>query len=161
MQITIHWQKPIQLTKNRKVLVDRRELPDVLEEIPGVYFFARKHGSTVLPFYIGETLKIRGRLKDHLGRVEIVDVLRGESPDKAIRNGNRYFHYGYLHGNAEKAMMKKRLLIAQKHLIRVALEHQIPILNSNLTKVKTHLLEFTGSAATRAIYDKFSTVEIT
>jgi len=159
MQIQINWQMPIQLTLNKKIIVDEDYLPDEIKNIPGVYFFSRKFGSNNLPFYIGETLTLRDRLKSHLGSTKIAYVLRGISSDKEIKNGTRYFHYGYLKGNAAKPLTKRRLSIAQRHLIRVAVEEGIPILNSNLTKVQTHTLSFTGGWKARAIYEKQATVE--
>lgn len=163
MKITIHWQKPVQLTENKKIIVHAKNLPDEIESLAGVYFFSRKFGQSLIPFYIGETVSIRGRLKNHLASAKIADVLRGlKVADKRIRNGARYFHYGYLKGNADKKLTKKRLSIAQQHLIRVAIEDAIPILNSNLTTVKTHTLEFTGGGAALAIYNKkLITVEAT
>jgi len=159
MQITINWQLPIQLTLNKKIIVDENELPEEIEDYAGIYFFSRKFGEAKLPFYIGETLKLRSRLKSHLGSRKIADVLRGISADKDIKNGTRYFHYGYLKGNASKPLTKKRLSIVQRHLIRVAIENDIPILNSNLTKVKTHTVVFSGGKETRAIYEKMANVE--
>jgi hypothetical protein len=161
MKITIHWQMPIQLTRNKKIIIDQKKPPEDIENRPGVYFFSRKFGQSLIPFYIGETLSIRGRLKSHLASAQIADVLRGFSSDKEIKNGARYFHYGYLKGNADKPLTKKRLSIAQRHLIRAAIEDDVPILNSNLTKVRTHTLEFTGGWRARAIYEKMATVEAT
>ena len=64
MDITIEWQKPVQLTRHKKPLVDEDDLPNKIEDEPGVYFFSRRFGTKFEPFYIGETLKIRSRLKD-------------------------------------------------------------------------------------------------
>jgi hypothetical protein len=159
MQITIRWQMPVQLTLNKKIIVDENELPDEIEDCAGIYLFSRKFGETKLPFYIGETLTLRSRLKTHLSSKKIADVLRGISSDKDIKNGTRYFHYGYLKGNASKPLTKKRLSIVQRYLIRVAIENDIPISNSNLTKVKTHTVVFSGGKETRTIYDKMASVE--
>ena len=160
MQITIRWQKPIQLTRGKKIIIDPKDIPNSIENVPGVYFFARTFGkSIILPFYVGETLTIRTRLKSHLESTKIADVLRGISDEEAIKNGTKYFHYGYLHGNAERKLTKRRLSIVQKHLIRLAIETGAPILNYQLTTMKTHSLEFIGSASARAIYAKSSAVE--
>jgi hypothetical protein len=91
----------------KKIIVDESELPDEIEDYPGIYFFSRKFGETKLPFYVGGTLKLRSRLKSHLSSKKTADVLRGISADKDIKNGTRYFHYGYLKGNASKSLTKK------------------------------------------------------
>jgi len=159
MKITIRWQKHIQLTRNKELIVDAKKLPDEIQSRPGVYFFSRKYGKSKLPFYIGETVSIRGRLKNHLASAKIAFVLLGLKTEKVIANRARYFHYGYLKGKANKKLMKKRLSIAQRHMIRVAVEGAVPILNSKLTTFKTHALEFSGGSAARAIYKKSATVQ--
>lgn len=97
MDIEIEWQNPVQLTKFKKVIVHENHLPETIEDRAGVYFFSRKFGRHYIPFYIGETGKIRARLKGHLNWAKLVDVLRGmRVGDKKIKQGDRYFHYGYL-----------------------------------------------------------------
>lgn len=66
MQIIIEWKKPIQLTLNREIIIDADALPDEVESLPGVYFFARWYGERNDPFYIGHSMDIRARLKQHL-----------------------------------------------------------------------------------------------
>ena len=97
MEITIVWQKPIQLTKHKKIIVDEDDLPETLEARPGVYFFSRKYAKISVPFYIGESKNLRTRLRQHLGTTRIADVLRSLSvTDEKIKKGVRYFHFGYL-----------------------------------------------------------------
>ena len=159
MQITIQWQRPIRLTKNRKLLITNDNIPECIEDKPGVYFFSRKFGNVLVPFYIGESKEIRKRLKFHLNSVPIYKVLSGISSDTKIKNGPRYFHYGYLTGNAAEPLARRRRLITQKHMIREAVEDGIPILNNNLVKFKTHTLTFNGTSQARAIFEETATVE--
>jgi hypothetical protein len=113
----------------------------------------------LLPFYIGETLSVYNRLRDHLRNVDIVDVLRGNAADTEIRNGARYFHVGYLKGKFNKENTKKRLEIVQRYMIRAAMQANVPILNKNLTKISTHEIGFIGSPKGRAEYPKRGTAE--
>jgi hypothetical protein len=159
MNITIDWQLPIQLTRHKKIILDPRDIADLIEARPGVYFFSRKFGSNFVPFYIGETLSIQHRLKSHLKSAQIADVLRGISGDKDIKMGTRHFHFGYLRGNFQKEGAKKRIEIVQRHIIKTALEWDFPILNSSLTKIRTHSLQFNGSPKARAYFAKAMTVE--
>jgi hypothetical protein len=159
MEITFDWQKPIQLTKNRKIIVDKDELPQSIEERPGVYFFSRRFGNACVPFYIGETQNLRHRLKDHLGAARIVLVLLGiDNGDEVIKNGTRFFHYAYFVGRGRQSSIKCRRIV-QKYLIREAVRLKYPILNEHLTTVKTNTLLFEGSALARGIYDARSLVE--
>jgi hypothetical protein len=117
MDIEIQWQAPIELTKHWKIIVDENDLPEAIEDRAGVYFFSRKHGMKYLPFYIGETTTLRKRLKDHLNRTKLTDVLKGYAEDSQIKQGQRYFHYGYFIAKpAQQA--KKCIQIVQKHLVR-------------------------------------------
>lgn len=152
MEITIDWQPPIQLTKAKNLIVDAGDLPEEIENAPGVYYFSRRHGPEFTPFYIGETLKLRSRLKTHLNTVSIVDVLRGASQeDDRIRQGSRYFHYGYFVGKPRQDP-KTCIQIVQKMMIRLAVEYGTPILNKQLTKIKTHEILFDGSSDGRGWY---------
>jgi hypothetical protein len=121
--------------------------------------FSRKFGRYFMPFYIGESLSLQHRLKSHLKSAQIAFVLRGISGDKDIKKGTRHFHYGYLRGNFQKAGAKKRLEIAQQHIIRRAIEADIPILNSNLTTIRTHSLQFNGGPGARCHMEKAYRVE--
>ncbi|RKI74428.1 hypothetical protein D7X55_02395 [Corallococcus sp. AB049A] len=158
MNIIIDWQKPILLSKNKLEKYTATDLESI-EERAGVYYFARRFGESSTPFYIGETLNLRNRLKNHLDSARISDVLRGiENPKHArIAQGARYFHYGYLVSNAKAK--KKRLRIVQKHLIDEAISKELTLLNKHGTVVLTDTIEFQGSSEGRGIYAKSAIVE--
>jgi hypothetical protein len=158
MQIRIEWQKPILLFRNKKRAYELNDLA-VIEDKAGVYYFARRHGSNLEPFYIGETGALQTRLKQHLSSAKIMDALRGiVNPDTVnISQGSRYFHYGYLVGNAQDK--KKRLKIVQRYLINEALSGELVLLNKQGTVIRTHSLLFEGSAGGRGIYPKSAYIE--
>ena len=159
MEITIDWQPPIQLTKAKNLIVEADDLPDAIENTPGVYYFSRRHGPDYTPFYIGETLTLRSRLKTHLNSVSIVDVLRGASKeDDRIRQGARYFHYGYFVGRPRQDA-KTCLQIVQRMMIRLAIDNGTPILNKQLTKIRTHEILFEGHGEGRGWYGSSHTVD--
>jgi hypothetical protein len=139
MEIKIEWQQPIQLTKHKKPLVDEDDLPDKIRAKPGVYFFSRRFGPNVEPFYIGETLNIRSRLKGHLNSKKIAFVLLDIDPKSQVKGGVRYFHYGYLRaGKGQNAKTWGK--IVQRYLIRTAIARGLKLININLTTVPTHSL---------------------
>ena len=159
MNIEIDWQEPIQLTRGKKVLVDKNGLPDRLENRPGVYFFGRTYGTLVEPFYIGETLDLRKRLIQHLGSTKIDHILRqlSDAPIK-IKNGDRYFHFGYAADHSlEKA--QKKIRIVQRYMIEQALYENFDIINKQLTRIKTHEIYFNGTKKSRGIYAKKVSVQ--
>ncbi len=154
MHVKIEWQEPIQLTRHKKLIITEKEALAKVEKRAGIYFFSRRHGDEYKPFYIGETVSIRGRLRSHWRSAAIQDVLRGIGGEtiKPIKGGERYFHFGYLVNNP--ADPKKHLRIGQRYLIRQALAIGCALLNKNLTKLTVDTLEFSGSTAGRAIYPK-------
>jgi hypothetical protein len=159
MDIEIEWQNPVQLTKFKKVIVHENHLPETIEDRAGVYFFSRKFGRHYIPFYIGETGKIRARLKGHLNWAKLVDVLRGmRVGDKKIKQGDRYFHYGYLI-TKKKQNKKKCIQLVQKYLVREAVAQNTPLLNKKLVVFKTNSLNFNGSKKARGVYGKHVAVE--
>jgi hypothetical protein len=159
MDIAIEWQTPIQLTKNWRVVVDENDLPNEILDAPGVYFFSRRYGETYLPFYIGETMNLRKRLKNHLNRTKLTDVLKGVDGSSKIKQGQRYFHYRYF--IPKQAQQPKTCIrIVQKYLVREAIAQNLPLLNKKLTVARTHELAFTGTGTSRAIYAKAATVEV-
>jgi hypothetical protein len=68
-------------------------------------------------------------------------------------------NFGYLRGNFQKDGAKRRLDIVQRYLIQKAIELDLPILNSSLTKRPTHTLQFNGGPAARVHLDKAATIE--
>jgi hypothetical protein len=159
MDIEIEWQNPIQLTKFKKIIVDENDLPQGIDDEAGVYFFSRKHGRNYIPFYIGETERIRSRLKSHLNWAKLADVLRGmRVGDKKIKQGDRYFHYGYLIAK-QKQNKKKCIQLVQKYLVREAVRKNTPLLNKKLVVFQTNSLTFNGNKKARGIYGKYVAVE--
>ena len=157
MNIKIEWQEPIQLTQYKNVLISA--LPKGIENLPGVYFFSRKFGDKYEPFYIGQTLTLRARLKAHLGETKLDNVLR--EVDHAIiriKAGERYFHFGY-YKSTSTPKTKKCLKIVEKYLVRTALAEEFMLLNKQLTAFKTDHLTFSGNAKARGIYAKEALVE--
>ena len=159
MEITIEWQKPVQLTRNGRPVVSWRDLGESLKDRAGVYFFSRKHGSKFAPFYIGKATSIRVRFKQHIAsNVKLMEVVNGYGENaRKIGHGARYFHVGYL--RATKGPSWGKLDIVEKAMLRDALARDYPVLNLHFTKVKTHTIINVGSRASRSIFPTKETVE--
>ena len=143
MKLQFAWQSPIKLAANKRLAVSADDIGSI-ENVPGIYYFARSFGKNSYPFYIGETAGLRARLKMHLQSVKIVDILRGMTVAEApvIANGARYFHFAYfVAGKGQQAA--KACKIAQKMMIRKAVTDNVPLLNMQLTVIKTHDVVFT------------------
>jgi hypothetical protein len=154
MKIEIQWHKPIRLSKNRLIIVDRDNLPNNIPEDAGVYFFSRKYGSSFQPLYIGETNNFRKRLKTHLNNADIRDILRGiPLSGVPVKKGNKYFHFGTFRGKPGQ-VSGKCLGLVQRYMIEQAIAQKSPLLNKQLTDIKTHAITFSGPKRGRAIFLK-------
>ena len=159
VNITIDWQEPVRLTQFRQVVIDRDKLPEEINNLAGVYFFSRKFGDKYEPFYIGQTLTLRSRLKSHLGTINLDYVLREvEYAPIQIKTGERYFHYGYYRSSSMERT-RKCLKIVEKYLVRTALAEECILLNKKLTAFKTDQLTFLGTSKARGMYPKEALVE--
>ena len=153
MNLQFEWQKPIVLYQNKKPVFTNDQI-DEIKDIPGVYYFARMFGVRPTPFYIGESVNLRARLKSHLSTVKIVDVLRGtEAPADAmvIRQGKRVFYYAYFMAKPNQKP-KPSINLAQKFMIREAISQGIPLINLHLTTIKAHAISFGGTKQFRGAF---------
>jgi hypothetical protein len=154
MEIEIEWQKPILLSKNRRIVIDPNKLPESIPKTAGIYFFSRKYGSSFQPLYIGETINVRGRLRSHLKNADIRDILRGiPLPGVPVKKGNKYFHFGVFKGRSGQ-QANKCLALVQRFMIEQAIIQKSPLLNKQLTDIKTHTVDFTGPKRGRATFPK-------
>lgn len=152
MLIEVEWHKPVLLSKNSRIVVDRNNLPRSIPNSPGVYFFSRRYGASFQPLYIGETTNIRGRLRNHLNNADIRDILRGiPLLGVPVKRGNKYFHFGTLRGRHGQ-LLTKRMSLVQRYMISQAIAEKSPLLNKQLTDIKTHSVIFSGPKRGRAIY---------
>jgi hypothetical protein len=152
VKIEIDWQEPIQVTRHKRMLFSKYDIPASIEERPGVYFFSRVHGNKVEPFYIGQSITIRTRLKAHLGSAKITEVLREVEEIKTIRKGVRWFNFGYLMPGKGRRNVDEVLALAERYLIRQALAKGLTLINDRGTKFKTHDISFTGSPYERKVF---------
>ena len=144
MQIEASWSKPIDLKKCKPggliYELDLEQLPTV----PGVYVFGRTHGGTVNPIYIGETLNIRSRIKQHLDSLPLMRAIEN------AQTGKRFLLYCTVRaGSADKA--KKHVKVVEKALILHAQGEGHVLFNKKGTKLPTDEISFAGNRTSEAI----------
>jgi hypothetical protein len=144
MKIEAAWSKPIPLKKDSSgeliYQLDLDELPDEA----GVYVFGRKYGDGYAPIYIGETLSIRRRIKDHLKSVPLMKAIENAP------NGGRFLIFCTVSaGTKEKA--KKHVGIIEKALILHAQAEGHELFNQKGTKLPTDTITFTGNRTSECI----------
>jgi hypothetical protein len=152
MKIEIDWQETVQVTRHKRMPFSKYDIPASIEDRPGIYFFSRVHGNSVEPFYIGQSITIRTRLKAHLGSEKITEGLREVEEIKTIRKGVRWFSFGYLMPSKGRRDIDEVLDLAERYLIRQALAKGLTLINDRGTKFKTHDISFTGSSHERRVF---------
>jgi hypothetical protein len=154
MNIEIDWQEPVQLTRHKRMLFNKHNIPASIEDRAGVYFFSRVHGKTIEPFYIGQSMTLRTRLKGHLGSAKITEVLREVEEVKTVRKGARWFSFGYLTPSKGRRDVDAVLDLVERYLIRHALSDGHTLINERGTKFKTHDISFVGSPYEQNVFGK-------
>lgn len=144
MQIKATWSRPINLKKCKPggliYELDLEQLPAK----PGVYIFGRKYGTGVVPIYIGETLSIRARIKNHLNSLPLMRAIENAP------NGSRFLMFCTVRaGTIEKA--KKHVKVVEKALILHAQSEGHVLFNKKGTKLPTDEIEFTGNRTSEAM----------
>jgi hypothetical protein len=129
--ITIDWQRPLKLSENNVPCIDKDNIPAAVDDKSGVYYFARWFGEAKIPLYIGKSLTLRERLRQHLQRTDITDIMRGHDlKDFEVQKGQKYFHYGYF--CPEPRQRAGRCLdIVEREMIRQAIQAGFPLVNIN------------------------------
>lgn len=144
MKIEASWSQPIDLGKDKSgsliYTLDLTQLP----KVPGVYIFGRKHGKSIIPIYIGETVSIRSRIKNHLASVPLMRAIE-DAP-----TGQRFLIYCEVKaGSPEKA--KKHVKVIERALILHAQSQGHEIFNKKGTKLPTNTISFSGNRTSEAV----------
>jgi hypothetical protein len=160
LDITIEWQTPVQLSENNNPLFDQDSIPaEVLDEA-GVYFFARWFGGARVPLYIGQLLTLRERLRQHLQRTDISDIIHGRNlKDFDVQKGQKYFHYGYFRPKPRQRA-KSCIGIVEKEMIRQAIQAGFLLVNHRGTApISTHKKFFEGPPERFSIFPRLMEIE--
>ena len=144
MQIEAFWSQPIPLKLCKPGgLIYELEVEQLPVE-PGVYIFGRKHGNSVVPIYVGETLSLRGRIDGHLKSLPLM---------RAVENaptGARFLIYCTVKaGSREKA--KKQVKVVEKAIILHAQSEGHVLFNKKGTKLPTDEISFSGNRTSEAL----------
>lgn len=139
MKIRLHWHEPFRLRDGTKLNLVYRcdELNEILEG-PGIYVFARKFGSNMIPLYVGQASRLRKRIEYQLKNN--VRLMKGI---ENAESGKRFI----LHGEvllAPGQQQEKVLDIIEKAYIKTALSQGYELLNKQGTRTKVHRIKSEG-----------------
>ena len=143
MELNISWWPPLRLIDGSEhnliyMLEDQSSLEE-LEEVPGIYIFARKYKGETIPLYVGMAHNLEARIELQIYK----NVLLMKALQSAAR-GERILLIGELQPNPGQEIVKA-LKITEATLIEHCLTEGYDILNKQGTKRPVHLIKFSGS----------------
>jgi hypothetical protein len=128
MNVEIEWQEPLAL---RSLSVkDVKRVRARLKDEPGIYVFARRWGSDFEALYVGQALKVLGRVTQQFNNRKLVDYVLN------AKIGAKVLLTGYLVYNGT-TNIKKSLNTAERAYIRNCIARGHPLHNTQGTKVRT------------------------
>jgi hypothetical protein len=87
MKIAIEWSEHIVLydgwDNNLIFNIEEEDIEDYYN-VAGIYVFCRSYGNKLYPLYIGQSENIGKRLKQHLGKVKLMESIRKQPKGKKI-----------------------------------------------------------------------------
>ena len=138
MDLKIQWEKPVPLRKARKgsLYIYTVNL-EVLPNVPGIYIFARRWGRSYEALYVGQSMKIRRRVRNHQKNLPLMKHL-----EKA-KTGRRFVIVGQaLPKRGQK--LEKVLATLERAFIRHFLSEGHDLVNQQGTKIRRHEISSEG-----------------
>jgi hypothetical protein len=145
MKLSLKWDKPIRLRDGSKS--NQIYYCAGLERYsgkPGVYVFARKFGKTVLPLYVGQASRLRGRIEGQFNNLKLMMGIKNAT------SGHRILLVARLYLKPGQ-QMSKVLDIVESAIIKHALAQGHDLLNQQGTKTKVHTINSKGNSSSRQV----------
>jgi hypothetical protein len=138
MKVQIEWLRPIQLKDARKDgMIYDLDLKKINTGTAGVYIFGRQWGRQFEALYVGQASKIRGRIKNHLNDLRLMQHLEG------AKTGERLVLVGRIRVKRGQEM-NRCLRVADLALIRHFFSRGDDLVNEHGTRLLRHELESSG-----------------
>lgn len=137
MKLEIEWSRTIRLKHARdKNMIYSLDLDKITRE-PGIYIFGRHWGNSFEALYVGKANKIRGRIKNQLNNLRLMQYLLN------AKNGRRVVLAGTLITKPGQQMAKS-LRLAERAMIRHFLSEGHDLVNQQGIHLRRHEIESTG-----------------
>ena len=132
MDLKIQWEKPVPLRKARKgsLYIYTVNL-EVLPNVPGIYIFARRWGRSYEALYVGQSMKIRRRVRNHQKNLPLMKHL-----EKA-KTGRRFVIVGRAVPKPGQKL-EKVLATLERAFIRHFLSEGHALVNKQGTRIRRH-----------------------
>jgi hypothetical protein len=142
MVIQIEWERPIQLDDATSGFYSL-DL-DRLSNTPAVYVFARRFGHQFEALYVGQAVRVRGRVKGQLNNLRLMHHL------KKARLGKRLLLIGAIRTQPGQKVAKC-LTLAERALIRHFLSEGNDLVNKQGVRLRRHEVHSSGQQPKRFI----------
>jgi hypothetical protein len=145
LKIDLKWERPYRLRDgSRQDLIYACAGLDRVSTGAGIYVFARRHGSTIAPLYIGQAHTLRDRVKSQLNHLKLMMKIRkAQTGHRVLFVAHLLLHPGQ---NEQKA-----LKIVESALIKHAMAQGHDLINKQLTKTRTHAIRSKGNTSSRQL----------
>lgn len=145
LNVKAKWYKPVALIDGASEgLIYKLENPSAVPEDPGVYVFARSHGKSVTPIYIGRSVNVLKRVQEQLEKVKLMNSIK-KSP-----NGKRIVLFCTVKPKpGQNAVTLTK--VVERALIAHALAAGVDLVNIQGTRKKRHRITNHGNGDSRKV----------
>jgi hypothetical protein len=144
MILHVEWGRPVPLKDASKENMIYGVNLYKLTDSAGVNIFGRRWGNQFEALYIGKAGNIRGRIKNHLNNLHLMQHLRN------AKTGRRVVLAGVLHPKPGQNL-QKAMALAERALIRHFLSEGHDLVNKLGMRLRTHELNSFGNYPKRFI----------
>jgi hypothetical protein len=143
MDLEVRWAPPQALFKSSENAIYEVDNLDDISDRPGVYTFARIHGTSLAPLYIGRALDLRRRIKQQLNNLRLMKAI-----ERSQRGTRALFCAEFIGKGGQSA--SKAIGVIESALISTALVEGYELLNVQGTKTLVHSIKSTGNQMARS-----------
>jgi hypothetical protein len=137
VKLFIEWSRPVQLLDGRRqnliYIVDLKKLP----QVPGLYVLGRQYGHQFEALYVGKAVGIRGRVKNQLNNLRLMQHLRNAKSGKRVVIPGRIL-------TKPGQQLEKTLITTERALIRHFLSTGDDLVNKQGTRLRRHEVYSSG-----------------
>jgi len=137
MKLSVEWSRPIPLKDAAKQNLIYSVVLDKLPTSPGVYVFGRRWGQKFEALYVGKANGIRGRVKNQLNNLRLMQHLKNAKDGKRIVLAGRII-------TKPGQQLDKCLPLIERALIRYFLSEAHDLVNKQGTRLRRHELSSSG-----------------
>lgn len=137
MRLKVDWQRPIALRSGaREGLICTLDL-DALPRTAGIYIFARRWGKSYEALYVGQSMRLRGRIKSHLNNLRLMRHLQ------EAKSGRRVVITGQIRTRPGQ-QLSKSLSTLERAFLRHFLSEGHDLVNKQGVRIRRHEIESEG-----------------